>query len=81
MTIRVKLFAAAKERAGVDELTLDMPPGATIAALREKIANEHAAIAAILPHALWAVDTEYAGDNTPLTEQSEIALIPPVSGG
>jgi molybdopterin converting factor small subunit len=30
---------------------------------------------------MWAVGTEYATDDTPLHEASEIALIPPVSGG
>ena len=81
MNLRVKLFAVAKERAGADELAIDLPTGATIADLRQALATTCPALATILPHALWAVDTSYANDKTILTEQSEIALIPPVSGG
>jgi molybdopterin converting factor subunit 1 len=81
MIIRVKLFAIAKERAGSDELVLDLPTGATVADLREAIRTEYPALAAIIPHAMWAVDKAYANDTTPLTGNSEVALIPPVSGG
>jgi molybdopterin converting factor subunit 1 len=81
MIVRVKLFAVAKERAGRDELSIDLPNGATVADLRQAVATASPALAAILPHALWAVDTTYANDKTALNEQSEIALIPPVSGG
>jgi len=34
-----------------------------------------------VPHALWAVGAQYANDDTALNENSEVALIPPVSGG
>ncbi len=81
MTVRVKLFAVAKERAGCDELTIELPPRATIADLRRSVTFAYPSLANILPHAMWAVDTAYANDNTTLTEKSEIALIPPVSGG
>jgi molybdopterin converting factor subunit 1 len=81
MTVRVKLFAAARERINRDVLTIELPAGATIADLKRAVADEFVALAAILPHALWAVDAAYATDNTIITENSEVALIPPVSGG
>jgi molybdopterin converting factor subunit 1 len=81
MTIRVKLFAVAKERASRDEIELDLPTGATITDLRAAVESQHPQLAPILPHALWAVDKSYATNATPLTSQSEVALIPPVSGG
>jgi molybdopterin converting factor subunit 1 len=81
MNVRVKLFAVAKDRAGRDELAVDLPTGATVADLRKVAAVVCPALASILPHALWAVDTAYANDATPITDKSEIALIPPVSGG
>jgi molybdopterin converting factor small subunit len=34
-----------------------------------------------LPHVLFAVGSEYAGDERPIREGSQIACIPPVSGG
>jgi len=39
------------------------------------------ALSRLLPHAQWAVDAEYADDNVPVHERSEVAIIPPVSGG
>ena len=81
MKTRVKLFAVAKELAGRDELTIDVPPDATISDLRDVVIKEYPALSPIIPHALWAVNAEYATTNTQLTEQSEVALIPPVSGG
>jgi molybdopterin converting factor subunit 1 len=81
MIVRVKLFAIAKERAGREELAIELANGGTIAELRETIAAVYPALGSILPHAMWAVDTAYANDATSLTEQSEVALIPPVSGG
>jgi molybdopterin converting factor subunit 1 len=81
MTIRVKLFAVAKERAARDELELELPSGATIADLRAAIESQHPQLAAIIPCVMWAVDKSYANNTTPLTPNSEVALIPPVSGG
>jgi molybdopterin converting factor subunit 1 len=81
MKVRVKLFAVAKELAGRDELAIDLPSGATVRDLRNAIVAASPALARIVPHALWAVGAAYASDDTPLNEQSEIALIPPVSGG
>jgi molybdopterin converting factor small subunit len=81
MKVRVKLFAVAKELAGCDELSLELPISATIRDLSSAIVIVSPALARIVPHALWAVGAEYAGDDTSLTEQSEVALIPPVSGG
>lgn len=81
MKVHVKLFAVAKELAGCDELTIELPEGATVGNLRVAIVDASPALARIVPHALWAVGATYASNNTLLDEQSEIALIPPVSGG
>ena len=81
MKLRVKLFAVAKELAGHDEVEVELPDGATVADVRHAIERSHPVLGRILPHALWAVDAAYATDATPLSETSEVALIPPVSGG
>jgi molybdopterin converting factor subunit 1 len=81
MKIRVKLFAVAKELAGCDELTVDLPSAASISDLQQAVAKSSPALARIVPYALWAVGAQYASDTTPLNEKSEVALIPPVSGG
>lgn len=81
MKVRVKLFAAAKELAGRDDVEIDVPTGATIADARHAVVATVPALEQIVSHSLWAVGTEYVHNNTQLTESSEVALIPPVSGG
>jgi molybdopterin converting factor small subunit len=81
MKVRVKLFAAAKELAGCDQLTIELEPNATIEDLRAALIKTHPSLSRIAPHSLWAVGTEYAANDTRIIENSEIALIPPVSGG
>lgn len=81
MKVRVKLFAVAKELAGRDELVVDLPAGSSVSVLRNETLRLAPALAQIMPHALWAVGAEYAGNDTIVTEKTEVALIPPVSGG
>lgn len=81
MTVRVRLFAVAKELAGSEVLAVEVPDGATLAAVRQAVAAVAPALGSILPHALWAVDAVYAADDTVVDERCEVAIIPPVSGG
>jgi molybdopterin converting factor subunit 1 len=81
MRVRVKLFAVARELAGRGELELAVPDGATVAQVRQALVAAVPALGAVLPHALLAIDARYAGDASIVTEQSELAVIPPVSGG
>jgi molybdopterin converting factor subunit 1 len=81
MKVRVKLFAAARELAGSDQLALEIADRATLADLRVTVEKTFPALQKILPHTLWAVDAEYAGDDCVIDERSEVAIIPPVSGG
>jgi molybdopterin synthase catalytic subunit len=81
MLIRVKLFAILRERAGVGEMLLDLPEGATVesaaAALVDRLPNvrEHARRVA------YAVNCEYVDSSARLKDGDELAVIPPVSGG
>jgi molybdopterin converting factor subunit 1 len=81
MNLRVKLFAAARELAGRDELTVAVEAPATIGDVRREVIRTYPLLATILPHCLWALDTKYASDDDGVSETSEVALIPPVSGG
>ncbi|MEX2315743.1 MAG: MoaD/ThiS family protein [Pirellulales bacterium] len=81
MTVRVKLFAVARELAGCDELAVTVKDVATIADVRRAVEAAAPELRTILPNSLWAVDAEYAGDDAIVSERSEVAIIPPVSGG
>ena len=76
MRVRVRLFAALRERAGADEIEVELPDVATVAdALQcvRALTNDAPVV--------MAVNHEYADASTPLSADDELALIPPVSGG
>jgi molybdopterin synthase catalytic subunit/molybdopterin synthase sulfur carrier subunit len=79
--VRVRLFAVARELAGAESLDLDLPEGATVAQLRAALVRHTPELARVLPHVLFAVGNEYVRDNTVISPDSEVACIPPVSGG
>ena len=81
MTVNVRLFAVARQRAGSPEVAVELPEGATVADLRQAIAEQHPALAPLLPGMMVAVESDYAGDDRPIGPGAEVALIPPVSGG
>jgi sulfur-carrier protein len=81
MKVRVKLFAAAKELAGCEELAIELPQGATVRHLRDALVGAAPGLGRIVPHSLWAVGAEYATNETLIVEGCDVALIPPVSGG
>ena len=81
MRLRVKLFAVARQRIGHDQLEMELPDAATVRNLRGALAEQFPPLADVLAHARIAVNSEYASDDCRLNSESEIALIPPVSGG
>ena len=81
MLARVHLFAVARQRAGRPVVEVDLPDGATVADLKAALRATAYDLAAILPAARFAIDSEYADDDAPIPPGAEIALIPPVSGG
>jgi molybdopterin converting factor subunit 1 len=81
MHIQVKLFALIRERAGVSELSLDLPDGSTVAGAIERLSEQFPQTSEFLPRCAVAINREYASIETPLQENDELAIIPPVSGG
>ena len=79
--VRVRLFALAKDIAGCSEVAVVLPQEGTVGDLRFALAQSVPALAPLLPKIVVAVDEEFALDDTPLSTDSRIALIPPVSGG
>jgi MoaE-MoaD fusion protein len=76
MVVRVRLFAALRERAGSDEIELELPEGALVSDALERMGGLTGDVKAVL-----AVNREYAAGDTALSPGDELALIPPVSGG
>jgi molybdopterin synthase catalytic subunit len=76
MTVRVRLFAALRERAGTGEVELELPEGARVGDALARLGDLAGGLALVM-----AVNREYADADVPLAPGDELALIPPVSGG
>jgi len=79
--IQVRLFAIAKQVAGCDSVELELPDGATIGQLRSRLSVQIPQLASLVPRMMFAIDTEYAHDDAAIPPDSDVACIPPVSGG
>ncbi|HEY2415553.1 MAG TPA: MoaD/ThiS family protein [Pirellulaceae bacterium] len=77
----MKLFAVARQRAGISTIEVEVPSTATAGQLRAALAEQFPPLKDILPHSRLAVSNEYADDSVAISGTAEIALIPPVSGG
>jgi molybdopterin synthase catalytic subunit len=76
MNLRIRLFAGLRQRAGADELELDLPEGANVALALEQLDWLTDGMPVVM-----AVNQEYADPGLRLSPGDELALIPPVSGG
>ncbi len=81
MTIRVKLFAVARQTAGTGEIELQCPADATIADVRAALVEQVPQLEAMAAHFKFAINAAYANDTDPVPQDAEVACIPPVSGG
>ena len=76
MTVRVRLFAVLRERAGADHVDLELPEGARVADALAALSDLAGGLTCVM-----AVNREYADADRVLAGGDELALIPPVSGG
>jgi molybdopterin synthase catalytic subunit len=81
MRVTILYFAAARERAGVASEVLELAEGATAAQALAAACERHPALGAVAGKLRVAVDQDFAPLDRALREGSELALIPPVSGG
>ena len=81
MTITVMLFAAARELAGVESVSVELPAGGTVTQLRAELARRIPALAGLLAKSALAVNHDFVEDTLILQPTDELAVIPPVSGG
>jgi molybdopterin converting factor subunit 1 len=85
MKVEVKLFAVAKQLAGTDAISIELPADATVQELRDALGEQRTELRDIIARSMIAIDAEYVSNDArvpnSVPENSEIALIPPVSGG
>lgn len=80
MNIRVLLFASYADALGKPELPLDVPDGARVSDVLDRV-RELAGAAVLPPAPLVAVNARYATTQSVLESGDELAIIPPVAGG
>ena len=82
MTVRVRLFAVLRERAGSETVEVELADGATVAdAIDELAALPSLSEPLARMPVRMAVNRVYASADTALGPDDELALIPPISGG
>jgi molybdopterin converting factor small subunit len=81
MNVRLQLFALAKQLSGSEFIELTLGDEATVGDLRRAVAVSRPELAHVLPHVMFAVNSEYAGDDARIPLGAALACIPPVSGG
>jgi molybdopterin converting factor subunit 1 len=79
--LNVRLFAMARERVGRAEVALDLPEPTTVTDLRRALAVACPGLAPFMPSLMIAVNSEYVPDDLKIPPGSDVAVIPPVSGG
>lgn len=81
MRVRARLFARQREIAGTREVVLEVTDGAKIEDAWAAVVALHPGLADGRPYVRFALNGVYASPGTPLSEDDEVACIPPVSGG
>jgi molybdopterin converting factor subunit 1 len=79
--VRVLYFGIVRERLGKREETVEIPAGATVETLLNLLEQRYASMAAGAGSIRIACNNEYVDSDWTLSENDEIAVIPPVSGG
>ena len=81
MNVKIRLFARAKEIAGSDWVTIDVPKTARVGDVRQALAIRFPGLSPLASSLLIALGNDYADDSIPISEEAELACFPPVSGG
>ena len=81
MKVRVQFYAQLRDLIGVDELKVELPRGATVRELLEKIYAQKPALRAHDKSILIGAGLEFVDRNYKVNPSKEIAIMPPVQGG
>ena len=81
ITIHVLFFATLKDLVGSRSITLDLPVGANVHELKNRLREIYPALTPALGSALLSINREFAFNEDIIPLNAEVALFPPVSGG
>lgn len=81
MQVNLLFFASLKDIVGARQLQLDVPSGATVADLLDRLESSYPKLKPYRSIVLTSVNEEYVELGAPISEGDEVAIFPPVSGG
>ena len=81
MLLNIRLFARAKDLAGSETISVEVPDNATVGDLRSALRDQFPGLEPVIPNLHVAIGTDYANDSATLNESQSISCFPPVSGG
>ena len=81
LTITVQLFAAYQEAYGVSELVWQVPAGATVQTVLDRLLRDQPGLERWRHVTRFGVNLEFVALTTPLSPGDVVVPIPPVSGG
>jgi len=81
MKVKVKLFAAFREAAGVKEEEIELEDGSTVQSLLEHYIARYPKMDRYRDHIILSVNREYGPPSRVLNDGDEVSFLPPVSGG
>ena len=79
--VKVLLFGAAADRAGVRQTEIPVNNEATLEEFWPALTNRHPGLAPMRDTLAFAVNGEYARMEDQVSPGDEVAVLPPVSGG
>jgi len=81
MTVTVLLFAGLRDAVGNDELEVEVKDDHRLSDLWTQLEEAHPAASAYRGRVVFAVADRVVSDQTSLDQVSEVAILPPISGG
>jgi len=81
MQVRLLFFASLKDIVGSRELRLDVPQGSTVGDLLSQLESKYPRMKDYRSVILTALNEEYVDKAARISEDDEVAIFPPVSGG
>jgi len=78
---KVLFFATLREKAGVNETTIEFPRGSHVSEIKNILLEKFPALASSMDTNIVALNHEFGFDEDIVPDGAEIAMFPPVSGG
>ena len=81
MKVTVRYFAVCRQMFNRDEEDIELPEGAILQDVLDQLKEEKPEISELFETMQMSVNWQYADHETKLSNNDEVALIPPVTGG